>query len=114
MLFTVAPELIKEGKMIFIGYRRQIGRDDVESIGEFLKKHKEFDEIYMVHKEALTAVVKGLIDKKEYHTIQTEYLRKTLKELRSKGKNKAYFLDEFGGRKFRNPCGRSLTRPQYW
>lgn len=100
--------------MIFIGYRRQIGRDDVEGIVAFLEEHNEFTEVYIVYKEPLTEVVKNLLKEKDFHTIQSDYLRKTLKEIRSKGESKAYFLDEFGKRKLRNPCGRSLSRPQYW
>ena len=98
--------------MIFVGYRRQIGRDDVEGIVKFLEKHEEFTEVYIVYKEPLTEIVRDLLNGKNFHTIRTDYLRKTLKEIKSKGK--AYFLDEFGKRILRNPCGRSLSRPQYW
>ncbi len=100
--------------MIFIGFRRQIGRDDILGIEEYLNKYKEFDEIYIVHKETLSDVVKKMIEERGYKTVQTDFLRKTLKELKSKGKNKTFFLDEFGNRKLRNPCGRTLSRPQYW
>jgi predicted metal-binding protein len=100
--------------MIFIGFRRQIGRDDVLGIEEYLKVHKEFEEVYIVYKESLSEVVKEMIEKKQYRTVQTGFLKKTLKELRNKGRNKAFFLDDFGRRKLRNPCGRTLSRPQYW
>ena len=100
--------------MIFIGFRRQIGRDDILGIEEYLNKHKEFDEVYIVHKEALSDVVRKMIEERGYKAVQTDFLRKTLKELKSKGKNKTFFLDEFGKRKLRNPCGRTLSRPQYW
>ncbi len=100
--------------MIFIGYRKQIGRDDVEGIANFIKEHKEFTEVYVVYREQLTNIVEQLLKENNFHTVQTDYLRKTLKELAAKGKNTAYFLDEFGRRKLRSPCGRSLSRPQYW
>ncbi len=100
--------------MIFISFRRQIGRDDVLGIEEYLNAHKEFDEVYIVHKETLSDVVQKMIEERRYKTVQTDFLRKSLKELKSKGKNKTFFLDEFGKRKLRNPCGRTLAQPQYW
>ncbi len=100
--------------MIFIGYRREIGRDDVEGISEFIEKNKEFTKVYIVYKEPLTEVVRELLKDKNFHLIQTDNLRKTLRELKAKGKNKTFFLDEFGRRKLGNPCGRNLSRPQYW
>ncbi len=100
--------------MIFVGFRKTIGRDDVEGIEEYLKSHPEFEEVYIVHKEPLTDVVKSLVEERGYKEIQTENLRATLKELRRKGKTKEFFLDEFGRRKLRNPCGRNLSKPQMW
>ena len=100
--------------MIFIGYRRQIGRDDIEDITEFLEKHTEFNEVYILFKESLTDIVKLLGEKHNYKFVQTDRLKTVLKELQKNHKSKAYFLDDFGKRKLRNPCGRSLSKPQYW
>ncbi len=100
--------------MIFVGFRRVIGRDDIEGIEEYLKTHPDFDVIYIVHKEPLTDVVKSLIEERGYKEIRTDNLKGTLKKLRAEGKTKEFFLDDFGKRKLRNPCGRSLSRPQIW
>ncbi len=100
--------------MIFVGYRRVIGRDDIEGIEEYLKSHPDFDEVRIIHKEALSEVVKKMANERGYKTIQTDKLKETLKKIRSEGKTKEFFLDDFGKRKLRNPCGRTLSRPQIW
>ena len=100
--------------MIFIGYRRQIGRDDIRGITEFLEKRTEFNEVYILFKEPLTDTVKLLGEKHNYKFVQTGRLKTALKELQKNHKSKSYFLDDFGKRKLRNPCGRNLSKPQYW
>lgn len=87
--------------MIFIGFRRQIGRVDVRSVVKYTEEKKgRYAEIYILHTEPLHPAVQELIEKAELKEIKTTNFKKEIAKLKEKDKVEVFDLNEFGERRF--------------
>ncbi len=91
--------------MIFVGYRRQVGRVDVEGVAEFIKSKNIYSKVYILHISPLHPSIKELIDKYGFFEILTTNFKKEIARLKKEDKVDAYDLNDFGGRSMRSPCG---------
>ncbi|MCD6106790.1 MAG: hypothetical protein J7J57_01015 [Caldisericaceae bacterium] len=87
--------------MIFIGFRRQIGRVDVRSVVKYTEeKSGRYAEIYLLHTEPLHSAVQELIEKTKIKEIKTTNFKKEIAKLKEKDKVEVFDLNEFGERRF--------------
>ncbi|MEA3313665.1 MAG: hypothetical protein U9Q18_04745 [Caldisericota bacterium] len=87
--------------MIFIGFRRQIGRVDVRSVVKYTEEEKErYAEIYFLHTKPLHPTVQELIEKAGFKEIKTTNFKKEIAKLKEKDKVEVFDLNEFGERRF--------------
>ena len=87
--------------MIFIGFRRQIGRIDVRSVVKYTEEKKgRYAEIYILHTESLHPTVQKLVEKAGFKKIKTTNFKKEIAKLKEKDKVEVFDLNEFGERRF--------------
>jgi len=69
--------IVRGDCMIFIGFRRQIGRVDVRSVVKYTEEKKgRYSEIYLLHTEPLHPAVQELAEKAEFKEIKTTNFKK--------------------------------------
>jgi len=94
--------------MIFVGYRRQVGRIDVEGVVEFVESKDIYGKVYILHSNLLHPSVKDLMDKYGFFEILTTNFKRGITGLKKEDKVDAYDLNEFGRRVLKSPCGNGL------
>ncbi len=85
--------------MVFVGFRNQIGRMDVNGVIKHVNRNKgKYTEVYLLHKKPLHPSVEKLIYDAGFKTILTDNFKGEIAKLKEENEVEVHDLNDFGDR----------------